>query len=155
MTQGDSSAPAAISALVSMLKTSPELTGSGVLVLDGPEPFDGSAQSVIMVGAADDQDDTSAEHQLTEEGYAGVRDRESVDIRCLLAVRYGDGTFPVVRAAAYTLLGAVRRAIIADPRLGGAVMTASISGSTLRQDMTDAGPRAQLRFTVACDAYTT
>lgn len=154
MSQGDSAAPAAISALVSMLKTAPELTGAGTLILDGPEPYDGSPQAVIMVAAASNEDDTSAEQQLTDEGYGGIRDRESTDIRCLLAVRYGDGGFAPVRNAAYTLLGAVRRAIIGDPTLGQVVMTSSISGASLRQDMTDAGPRAQLRFTVTCDAYT-
>ena len=155
MTQGDSSAPAAISALVLMLKTSAELSAAGALILDGPEPYDGSAQAVVMVAAADDQDDTSAEHQLADEGYGGVRDRESTDIRCKLAVRYGDGGFAPVRTAAYILLGAVRRAVIADPTLGKTVMTASISGATLSQDTTTGGPRAQLRFTVTCDAYTT
>jgi hypothetical protein len=155
VTQGDSPAPAAIAALVLMLKTSAELSAAGVLVLDGPEAFDGSAQSVIMVAAADDEDDTSTEQQLADEGYGGIRDRESTDIRCKLAVRYGDGPFAPVRAAAYVLLGAVRRAIIADPTLGKTVMTASISSAALRQDMTTGGPRAQLRFTVTCDAYTT
>lgn len=155
MTQGDSSAPAAISALVSMLRTSPELAAAGVLILDGPEAEDGSAPAVIMVAAADDEDDTSAEVSAADEGYGGIRDRESTDIRCKLAVRYGDGGFAPVREAAYSLLGAVRRAIITDPTLGKTVMTASISGSALRQDMTTGGPRAQLRFTVACDAYTT
>jgi len=153
MTQGDSTAPAAINALVLMVKTAPEL--AGIVVLDGPEAWDGTAQAVIMVGAADDEDDTSTEIQLADEGYGGIRDRESTDIRCKLAVRYGDGSFPIVRGAAYTLLAGVRRAIIADPTLGHTVMTASISSATLRQDMTNDGPRAQLRFTVTCDAFTT
>jgi hypothetical protein len=136
-----------------MLKTSPELAAAGVLILDGPEAFDGSEPAVIAVGG-DPEDDTSTETAEADEGYGGVRDRESTDIRCLLAVRYGDGGFAPVRAAAYVLLGAVRRAIIADPTLGRTVMTASISRSALRQDMTTGGPRAQLRFTVTCDAYT-
>lgn len=153
MTQGDSTAPAAISALVSMLKTSPELVAAGVLVLDGPEVSDGSAPAVIAVGG-DPEDDTSADTTEAEEGYGGIRDRENTDIRCLLAVRYGDGGFAAPRAAAYALLAAVRRALIADPTLGHTVMNASISGSALRQDMTTGGPRAQLRFTVTCDAYT-
>jgi len=153
--QGDSAAPAAIAALVLMLKTSVELAGLGVLILDGPEAVSGDATSVVMVAAADDQDDTSTVHTMTDEGYAGIRDRENTDIQCKIAVRYGDGSFSTVRPAAYAVFAAVRRAIITDPTLGKTVMNASTSGATLTQDMTDAGPRAQLRFTVTCDAYTT
>src|SRR5258706_5915413 len=108
MTQGDSSAPAAISALVLMLKTSAELSAAGALILDGPEPYDGSAQAVVMVAAADDQDDTSAEHQLADEGYGGGPDPGDTHIRGQLAGPYGDGGFCPVRTPRHQLLRAGR-----------------------------------------------
>jgi len=147
-----STAPAAIAALVAAFSQIP-LNGE---VRDGPATDDADALEVITVGYVGPDDDASAEDHTQTEGLAGM-DREGYDVHCAVAVLAGDESgmdgVPVVRARCFELLAACRRPLIADPRLGGAVMKAAISSWALREDMTTGGAYARIRFDVSIDAF--
>lgn len=133
----------------------------GVLVADGMGLTDSTVSEAITVGYTDNDDESSAEGGAAGEGAGGVRDRERYDVHCAIRVVNADaqaggtdGDPAAARRRAFDLLAALRAALIADQRLGGAVMRASLSDWQYRGNKTSGGARALIRFDVNCDGYT-
>lgn len=149
-----STLPAAIDALVAVLKAAPSMAGVGLK--DGPRVEADWTDAVITVGYRDEENNgTSAEAQLANEGLGVQPDREHFDILCAASALNGDAEqVATVRRRAYELLSIVGGVLAADKTLGGVVMSASIGEHTLRQDQTSAGAAATVLFTVSCDAFT-
>lgn len=142
--------PEAMDALIAAYRTAPELTG--VTVRDGPSTSQATVMEVVSVGYTGDDGEKDAEADTRVEGMGA--DRERITIRCVAAVLKGGNDIPAARKRAYELLTAAGAAIGRDPRLGGTVMRARISGHTLQQHLTDRGAQAVIVFTVDCDAFT-
>lgn len=123
-------------------------------VRDGPEPGDENAREVILIGYTGPTDDASGEAEVASGGI-GPREKETYDIHCATAVGRGDPEIAPVRVRVFELLGACRDALIADQTVGGTCMQARVSTWALREDMTDGGPVAMIRFAVHVEAFTT
>ncbi|MFF7966758.1 hypothetical protein ACFZC3_15500 [Streptomyces sp. NPDC007903] len=146
-----STLPAAIDGLVRVFTEAPGL--DGVTVRDGASVSQARITEVISVGYTGAEDERDAEAVLAREGLGGIRDRETLTIRCVAAVLLGTTDLPAARRRAYELLAAAASALAADRTLGGAVMTAWISAHSLSQSQIDQGAQAVILFTVTCDAY--
>lgn len=150
-----STCPAAITGLLAALGRSQGL--AGVLVTRGGGITDPDADEVVSVGYGGVPDEAAAEGTLAQEGGAGDRDREQYAIRCAAAVVSGDAGEQAIAAAterAFALFAACGEAIVADGRLGGAVMNAYISSWSHDAGQVSGGVSAVIRFSVSCDAYT-
>lgn len=146
-----SSGPAVLAALVASFNTI-VLDGE---VRDGPAVADEAAREVLTVGYVGPDDDASAESSNVPGGLGGQRDEEEYDIHCAVALLSGDEDVPGTRARVFELLAECGRRLASDPRLGGTCMRARISAWSLREDMTDGGAWARIRFDVRVRAFTT
>jgi len=147
-----STVPAAIGALVTAFRTAPGL--EGVPVRDGPAVENQAAREVIAVGYAGDDDDLAVESETSPEGLGREPDRERYSIRCAAAVLRGATDVAAARSRAYELVAAAGEAIARDRTLGGAVMRAGVSTTSLQQSQTDRGVQVMVTFSVDCDAFT-
>lgn len=145
--------PAVLDALVSLWDSTPDLAG---LVQDGPVPIESPGLEILAVGHDDaDGDGTSTEGLLSAEGMGSRPDREQFTVSCLVAVVDGANDARAARLRAFDLLSAAAEALAGDRTLGGIVMRAHVQGVSLRQLQTgEDGAKAQVFFTVVCDAYT-
>ncbi|MEU2181233.1 hypothetical protein [Streptomyces thermolilacinus] len=150
-----SAVPAAIDALLAILRAAPAL--AGVDIIDGPPTGDMSAADLVAVGWQ--PDDGEAAVLAQEFAYAGARRRdEEFVISCWLESWTGDNDVAARRVRAFELLAVVEDALRASdaapeaPTLGGTVLWAHLTAGTLRQVNTDQGVKAGLAFSVACRA---
>jgi hypothetical protein len=151
-----SAVPAAIDALLAILRAAPAL--AGVDIVDGPPTGDMSAEDIVAVGWQPDGEEAAAS-LVQEFAYAGARRRdEEFVISCWLESWTGDTDVRARRVRAFELLAVVEDAVRASdaapeaPTLGGAVLWAHLTAGTLRQSSTDQGVRVGVAFSVACRA---
>jgi hypothetical protein len=147
-----STVPAAVDALVALLRTASGL--EGVKVFDGPGVTGSSQTEAVMVGVGANEDPTAVDGRQDREGLSTARDREQYEIRCALAVVNGSGDISAARRRAYELLGVVGGVLASDQRLGGAVLNAQLGSAAFTQDQTEQGAEAVISFTVDVDAFT-
>lgn len=150
-----SAVPAAIAALLALLRAADGL--EGVDILDGPPADDVATRDFLAVGWTGGED--QAAESVQDFNGAGARTRdEEITVSCLIDVWSGDDGFSVVRDRAYAILAVVEDAIRATntapeaPTLNGAVLWAHLTRVHLRQTFTDQGARVALGFTVSCHA---
>lgn len=145
-----SSIPAAITALVGLLKAA--LTD--VDVFDGP-PMTGDMPDHVCIGH-DPLDPLNAVEADQVPASLGNRAREeSYQILCSLAAWSGDEGMAARRDRALALFATVESIVRANVTLNGAVRSAQIGSYTLVQEQTDQGASAGLRFRIACSARLT
>lgn len=150
-----SAVPAAIDALLAILRAAPAL--DGVDVIDGPPIDDGSEQDWVAIGWQPSGEEGAQLGQTF--AYAGGRrrDEESL-IHGWVESWTGDGDIRVPRLRAFELLGVIEAEIRnsdAQPEaasLGGAVLWSEFSAGLLRQTSDDQGMKAGIAFTIACRA---
>lgn len=147
-----STLPAAMDALLQRFATAPEL--DGVKVYDGPVIDGSSALEALTVGYAGEDEPTAADGQSAREGLGADRSHEEYTVRCAIEVLNGSDDAPAARRRAFELLGVVGGVLAADPRLGGAVMSAQVGTWTLAQAQTPQGAFVTLPFEIDVDAYT-
>lgn len=150
-----SAVPAAITALLAILRADAGLTG--VSVTDGPPVGDQSDRDYVSIGWQPDGDRSVEIAQDFNSAGARTRDEEFV-ILCYLFTWTGDSDISVVRARAFTLLAAIENAIRATgasptaPTLNGSVLWAHLTSAALEQANTNQGVRAGMPFTITCRA---
>lgn len=150
-----SAVPAAITALLAILRADAGL--AGVQVLDGPPVGDQSDQDYVAVGW---QDGSEESVQIVQDfASAGARTRdENFAILCWLDTWTGDSDVSVRRTRAFELLAVVENAIRASggsptaPTMNGSVQWAHLTNAVLKQANTQDGVRAGIAFTVTCRA---
>lgn len=150
-----SAVPAAIDALLGILRAAPGL--SGVEVLDGPPVGDQAEADYVIVGW-NPEDDQAADVQQDFAG-AGARTRdEDFQLHCVVDTWSGDTEVKPRRDRAFALLAAVEDALRATdaapeaPTLNGTVLWAHLTAGSLQQANTAQGVRARISFTVSCRA---
>ncbi|MHC3392092.1 hypothetical protein ACLQ2E_21895 [Streptomyces lavendulocolor] len=147
-----SAVPAAIDALISILRAAPAL--GDVEIIDGPPTDDMAAADIVTVGW---QPDSAESAQLSQTfAYAGARRRdEEFVILGYLESWTGDDSFQPRRARAFALLALIEDAIRASnsnpeaPTLDGTVLWAEFQAGSLRQSFTDQGAKAGIAWAVA------
>jgi hypothetical protein len=149
-----SSVPAAIAALVTAFRTSAALGLAGVPVRDGPQLTQASGSEAVAVGWTGDQNEDVVTGAASPEGLAVLPDRERYAVTCAIEVIDPGGDIAAARARAYGLHAACGQALAADPKLGGAVLRASLGIGSLQQQQTETGARARVVFPVNIDAFT-
>lgn len=150
-----SAVPAAIDALLAILRADAGL--SGVTVIDGPPVGDQSDQDYVAVGWQPDGDESA---QIVQDfNAAGARTRdEDFGISCWIDTWTGDSDVSARRTRAFALLAVVENAIRASgsspmaPTLNGAVLWAHLTNAVLKQANTDQGVRAGIAFSITCRA---
>ena len=155
MTTQISAIPAVIDYLVATLTAAlPD-----VQVLDGPGLSDESVSDLLFIGVDDPDGNsapTSAEATSDWSALGARQRREDIVVHCAAVSWSGDDVVKVVRDAAFGTVGAVERAIVADPTLGGAVQYATFGGvSAVRQNTSTEGVEAWALFTVQARARLT
>lgn len=146
--------PAAVDALLAILRAAPAL--AGVLVVDGPPAVNYTDRHRIYVGW---QPGADAAVDLTQDfNAAGARTRdENFDISCYAESRTGDKDMAARRTRVFELVAAVETALRATdaaptaPTLSGTVLWAHLTTGSLTQIQSE-GALAGLAFTVTCRA---
>lgn len=149
-----STVPAAIDALLAILRTTPAL--ADVSVVDGP-PTTNAIGDRLFVGYQPGRD--VAVEILQEWNAAGARTRdEAYDIACYAESRGGDLDMQPRRTRAFEVVAAVETALRATnaaptaPTLTGTVLWAELTAGGLEQLQTADGPVSGVAFTVHCRA---
>jgi hypothetical protein len=146
--------PAAVAALLDILRAAPAL--AGVRIVDGPEPTNATERDMILVGWQPDAEAAVSLQQDFNSAGGRTRDEEFV-ISCYAESRRGDKDMALSRARVFELVGAVEAALRATdetpeaPTLNGTVLWAHLTTGNLRQAATE-GTLAGLAFTVSCRA---
>ena len=149
-----SSVPVAVTAIVAAFRTAPWLGGTGVPVRDGPQLTAGTDPEAVAVGYTGDQAEDVVTGAASPEGMGGRPDRERYAVTCAVAVIDPGGDIAAARTRAYVLHAGCGQAIVADPKLGGAVLRASLGIGSLQQQQTSGGALARVVFPVNIDAFT-
>ncbi|AKN71231.1 hypothetical protein QR97_27900 [Streptomyces sp. PBH53] len=146
--------PAAVDALLDILRARPAL--AGVRIVDGPEPVNLTDKRRIHVGWSPFSDAAVSLQQ--DFNSAGARTRDEVfQIAGYVEVRSGDKDMKQRRDDAFALLGEVEQALRATdaapeaPTLNGTVLWAQLTAGDLYQQQAK-GSTAGLAFTVTCQA---
>lgn len=146
-----SAAPAAIDALLAILRAAPDL--AGVRIIDGPPGVNFTETDRIYVGWSSTGDQAVDIQQAFASAGARLRD-EDASISCYIEARTGSKDMQVVRLRAFAILAVVENALRATnaapeaPTLGGAVLWSDLTAAGLDQLQTDMGALAGLAFTV-------
>ncbi|MFF4752655.1 hypothetical protein ACWD5R_11435 [Streptomyces sp. NPDC002514] len=146
--------PAAVDALLAILRASPAL--EGIRIADGPESVNLTAKHRIHVGW---QPGDSAAVTLEQSwNAAGARTRdETFSIACYAESRSGDKDMALRRVKVFEIVAAVETALRATdtapqaPTLNGTVLWAELTAGDLTQAQSE-GAIAGLAFTVTCQA---
>lgn len=146
--------PAAVDALLAILRAAPALTGA--LIVDGP-PIELAGNQRLYIGW--NPDGGGAVNLVQDFNAAGARTRdEDFVINCYAEVWSGDRDMQVQRAAVFALLGVVEtelRATNAEPEaptLGGTVLWSHLTAGDVTQAQDTDGARAGVAFAVTCRA---
>lgn len=143
--------PAVTDALVAALGASPAL--SGVQIVDGqPTRNITLAPDVIVVGFSTDR--PAMEITQSRANLAATRDREEYDLVCLVSAWRGDAGMKAVRDRCAEMVDAVNGVLIADRRLGGVCLHASLSVVNFGPVQTDTGPSCTAEVLVSITALT-
>ncbi|WP_326739145.1 hypothetical protein [Streptomyces sp. NBC_01022] len=150
-----SAVPAAVDALLAILRASPAL--AEVRIVDGPPSVNLTDRHRIYVGWAPGSEQAV---DITQEfASAGARTRdEDFSIACYAETRTGDKDMSLRRAKAFELLAAVEDALRATndaptaPTLSGTVLWSHLTAGSLVQEQNDSGALAGLPFSVTCHA---
>lgn len=150
-----SAIPAAVDALVSILRAAAGL--SGVSVVDGPPTGDQADADYVYVGWQPGSD-TSVE-MSQDFAHIGARARdEHFDILCAVDAWTGDTDVATRRARAFELLAEVEDALRATdaapqaPTLNGTVLWAHLTQASLMQQHTAQGVQVVIGFRITCRA---
>jgi hypothetical protein len=124
-----SAIPDALEGLLDVLLATPEL--GDVAILDGPpvSPIAGPGTVLIVGGNGDEDDVLSATAELSDASMGRGDTSEQLDLRCHLEHWQGGDDVRACRRAAFDVLTLVKAAVGRDPRLGGAVTRARLTGS--------------------------
>lgn len=146
-----SAVPAAIDALLEILRAAPAL--AGVQIVDGPPVDDQAVPDQLCVGYQPDEGESAAMSQ--DFAYAGARRRdEDGAISCWLEAWSGDKEMRPRRLRAFELLAVVEDVLRASdssreaPTLNGTVQWSQLAAGSLRQGFTDGGARVGIGFSV-------
>jgi hypothetical protein len=146
--------PAAVAALLDILRASPAL--AGVRIVDGPESTNATERDMILVGWQPGGEASVALEQSFNGAGARTRDEEFA-ISCYAESRRGDKGMATSRNRVFELVGAVETALRATneapeaPTLNGTVLWAHLTTGNLQQAVAE-GALAGLAFTVSCRA---
>lgn len=147
--------PAAVAALLDILRAAPSLAGS-VHIEDGPTAVNLTDNDRIYVGWQPNSE--AAVNLLQDFNAAGARTRdENFIINCYAESRAGDKDMSLRRDRVYEILGVVETALRASdafpeaPTLNGTVLWAHLTAGDLDQSKSE-GARAGLNFSVSCFA---
>jgi hypothetical protein len=147
--------PAAIHALLNILRASPAL--EDVAVHDGPVAVNLADRRHLYVGWAPGAEQAV---ELTQQfASAGARTRDEMfSIACYAEARAGDKDMALRRATVFGIVAAVETALRATdaapeaPTLTGTVLWCEVTAGNLVQEQNQDGALAGLHFTVACRA---
>lgn len=146
-----SAAPAAIDALLTILRTAPGL--EGVAVVDGPEAVNFTERRRIYVGWSPGGEQAAEIQQSFANAGARSRNEDGL-IACYAEARGGDKDMQLRRNQVYELLATVENALRGTdaapeaPTLNGTVLWSEVTTGSLTQAQ-DSGALAGLSFTVA------
>lgn len=147
-----SAAPAAVDALLAILRASPALDGAHIV--DGPPSVNLTDRHRIYVGWSPGAE--AAVDIVQQFAGAGARTRdEDASIACYAETRAGDKDMALRRARVFELLAAVETALRATdtapeaPTINGTVLWSGLTAGSLIQEQGDSGALAGLVFTVA------
>jgi hypothetical protein len=131
------------------------LADDRTLVLDGqPAGLDGGVESdYIALGYTPDPDVAAVESE--EFSYFGPGFEENYAVQCEVYSWTGDTVQKIPRDRAFTLLDLVTGAVLADPTLGGRVMSARLLSKGVIQNQTDRGSSVAIPFTIQVKALQT
>lgn len=146
--------PAALDALLSLLRARPAL--ADVAIVDGPSAVNLTARRRIHIGWSPGGEQAVELQQ--EFNSAGARTRDEVFvISCYAESRGGDKDMAFRRADAFALIGEVEQALRGSdaapeaPTLNGTVLWAELTAGNVQQS-TSEGALVSVDFTVACRA---
>lgn len=151
-----STAPACIDALVAQMRAMVPQDGDGrVAVFDGGPIRDSEVtDDVIAIGYRPEDEDVVVDTR-TREQMSAAPDDERYDILSVASSWRGRVTDQkTVRDRAYELVDLLAAQLAADQTLGGVVMRAYVSSTSLGQAQTTEGATATVRFTVSVRAMT-
>ena len=125
------------------------------LVLVGPGGTeDPGTNGMVLVGCSDADEETYAEAVTGSQHWAqlGGKSRdEQFTVHCVAVSWNGNGEALTAMDGAFTLLGAIESAIVADPTLGGVLLYAvGISAVGLKFATDTKGAAAHVPFDVEC-----
>lgn len=148
-----STVPAAVRQLLAVFEAAGKTAGVSE-VRDGPVVKNTKAKKVLVVGwSPPGEDQEVVEHQAVPEGQAGLPLHETYTVHCAAIVLSAAGNIQAAREDAYDLAGTVAAAVLADRRLGGAVMMTSVSAMSLRETQDERGAEATVPIDITCDAF--
>lgn len=146
--------PAAVDALLTILRASPAL--AEVRIVDGPEAVNLTDRQRIHIGWQPSGEAAVSLEQSFNGAGARTRD-EAFAISCYAEVRAGDKDMAARRTRVFEVVAAVETALRATneaptaPTLNGTVLWAHLTTGDLTQIQGD-GSLAGLAFTVTCQA---
>ncbi|MGI5436160.1 hypothetical protein ACQEV4_01260 [Streptomyces shenzhenensis] len=146
--------PAAVDALLAILRASPAL--EGIRIVDGPEAVNLTDRHRIHVGWQPGDSAAVSLEQSWNAASARTRD-EAFSISCYAESRSGDRDMAGRRAKVFEIVAAVEQALRATndapeaPTLNGTVLWAELTAGDLTQAQSE-GSLAGLAFTVTCQA---
>jgi hypothetical protein len=150
-----SAAPAAVDALLAILRAAPGL--GGVRVIDGPPSNNMTEQHRVYVGWSPGGEQAVDIQQSFASAGARRRDEEGL-ISCYAETRAGDKDMSLRRVRAFGIVAAVEEALRATdaspeaPTLNGTVLWSQLTTGSLTQESSDTEALAGLVFTVAYHA---
>lgn len=149
-----STAPDVIDALVAAFRTATGI--EAVNVVDGPEVSGSRRTEAVMVGWDDDDLGVPAFDSGTfdRDSFRADPLRERYTVNCAVRVRHGGKDVPAARRRAFQIKAACLAVLMADPSLGGLVLTA-LPGAWTGTQRTVSGAEFLLPFAIEIDAYTT
>ncbi|MFD7791028.1 hypothetical protein [Streptomyces sp. NPDC059759] len=146
--------PAAVDALLAILRARPDL--EGVAIVDGPSSVNGTPRRRIHIGWSPGAEQAVEIQQQFNAAGARTRD-EMFSITCYAESRGGDKDMAFRRSDAFDLIGEVEQALRASvdnpvaPTLNGTVLWAELTTGNVQQS-TSEGAVVGVTFTVACRA---
>lgn len=136
--------PAATDALLRLLERLPELRG--VQVLDGDDVAYLAASAVVV--GADGESDIAGDATSFGSGFGARSRQDTASLTCLIWSSSGDPRLKPRRDEAFGWFAAIREAVAADNRLGGAVHLAEVTAYTYRPRRDERGVGVAIEFTV-------
>jgi hypothetical protein len=148
--------PAAVDALLAILRAAPGLTAEDLVIVDGPSSINFTQRRRLYVGWHPGAESSVQLEQSFNGAGARTRD-EAFEISCYAEARAGDKDMKTRRDEVFAIVGEVETALRATneapaaPTLNGTVLWAHLTTGDLTQAQTE-GTLAGLAFTVTCQA---
>jgi hypothetical protein len=129
------------------------LVGTGVPVYVGPPVTAAADLELVVVGDDGDPDsDAQATVERVPDNLAGSSTSEIGVIPCVVIVQSGDTDMQARLSRATVLVQAIAAGMATDISLGGAVLSAYLSGGACRPVQNESGAAAVASFTVTYHA---